>query len=395
MKKNRRILIVMPCDDLPVPAVKGGAISTLVESIMKVNEEFKTVDLSIITTVNNESLEKSRTHYPQTTIIPILIKVFIKKLDSYLSSRNILQKLYVIKFVSDHLKKVDYDAIVLQNSGYLLKIFKNNFLLDKYEGKIFYHLHNDVPTNIDVGVLNKCKLLLISKYLQCKLVEIAGDSILKNCVVVKNGIDISRFSNVISIEDRLKIREKWHVSTNTKVILFVGRITPEKGINELINAVSSCKDDDVKLIIVGSVNFGAKGKSKFENDIMEKCRNLGDLVLFTGYVHNSFLYKYYKSADIIILPSIWNEPAGLTMLEALACGMPLITTNAGGIPEYVDERYAILLNNDHSICSNIVMTIKQYIKGEIKKATTLETENYVSTFFSEEVFYQNFIKSIK
>ena len=66
----------------------------------------------------------------------------------------------------------------------------------------------------------------------------------------------------------------------------------------------------------------------------------------------------YKLADVVVLPSMWDEPAGMTMIEALACERPLITTYSGGIPEYVGQGGCALIKRDENIVLNITMAIE-------------------------------------
>lgn len=65
----------------------------------------------------------------------------------------------------------------------------------------------------------------------------------------------------------------------------------------------------------------------------------------------------YQLGNIAVLPSMWEEPAGMTMVEAVVSGLPLITTNSGGIPEYISDDVAVLLDRDENLVDNIRDTI--------------------------------------
>ena len=60
----------------------------------------------------------------------------------------------------------------------------------------------------------------------------------------------------------------------------------------------------------------------------------------------------YQLGNIAVLPSMWEEPAGMTMVEAVVSGLPLITTNSGGIPEYISDDVAVLLDRDENLVDN-------------------------------------------
>lgn len=64
-----------------------------------------------------------------------------------------------------------------------------------------------------------------------------------------------------------------------------------------------------------------------------------------------------SGGNIAVLPSMWEEPAGMTMVEAVVSGLPLITTNSGGIPEYISDDVAVLLDRDENLVDNIRDTI--------------------------------------
>ena len=76
-------------------------------------------------------------------------------------------------------------------------------------------------------------------------------------------------------------------------------------------------------------------------------------IKFTGLIPQSEISALYHIADVAVLPSMWEEPAGLTMLEAAAAGVPVITTNAGGIPEYLRNDLGIFLDRDNELVNNI------------------------------------------
>lgn len=69
--------------------------------------------------------------------------------------------------------------------------------------------------------------------------------------------------------------------------------------------------------------------------IRRLAESMKDRILFTGYINNEELPYMYNLANVAVLLSIWDEPAGLTMIEALSCGIPFISTYSGGIPEYI------------------------------------------------------------
>lgn len=400
-----KVLIVTPCL-LPVPATKGGAVLTLVESIIKQNEVYKKMDLSVISSYDEKAEIKSK-EYKQTNFIFLKKYHTVDKIDNIIDyilglkinknkpKKKYLTKYFMLKKIKKKLKENTYDKVIFQNSGYLLNAVKNNKMLKKYEGKLYYHLHNDVPNNINKKVLKKCKLLLISNYLKEKLRKISGDEIIKNCYIVRNGFDCNKFSQKITIKEKNELKKSLGIEKNKKIVLYTGRLKEEKGIGVLAEAIKKINNKDIILLIIGSSNFGTKDKSKFEETLAENLKSMEKSVVFTGYIPYEKIWMYYQIADIAVLPSIWNEPAGLTMLEASAAGIPLITTNSGGIPEYQDNTCITILNNNKKLADNIKKELQNFfIDTTIYKKKAIKAQKLVKEKYNEDKFYKDFIKSV-
>ena len=73
---------------------------------------------------------------------------------------------------------------------------------------------------------------------------------------------------------------------------------------------------------------------------------MGERVIFTGFVPNDQMPAYYRAADAACFPALWDEPAGITAIEAMACGCPVIATESGGMAEYLQGSGAVLLPRD-------------------------------------------------
>lgn len=208
----------------------------------------------------------------------------------------------------------------------------------------------------------------------------------KTCVV-SNGIDLNRFNPKNSnFKKKLNLEKK-------KVILYVGRIAPEKNINVLIKALDILvkKDKNYRLIIVGS------GLEKNNLEILVKKLNLSNFVHFTSKVSDSDLPKYYSTGNVFVLPSL-VELQGMVILEAMATGLPIIIaeseTSAG--KELVDNNGYVF---DPFNCEELANKIKIILNN--KKLKNKFSENslkiakehsFDKSIIKLEKIYKNLIK---
>lgn len=399
-----KVLVVSP-GLLPVPAVSGGAVETLMESLCKINESRKKLELSVLS-VWSAPAAKAAEQYTETSYRWVCVPQAAKALDDLIdrllgntakaASKHYLQKLFYLRQVKRCLDRECYDAVVLQNSGYLLKAFRDKRLLEKYGRKIIYHLHNDIPTSADENVRNHCSFVLISGYLKKGVTELCGEAAVERCKVVKNGIHADRFAQKLSEQEKKQLRQQLGIDEDKKVIVFVGRLVPEKGVAELLNAIKKLNAPDIVLMVVGAATFGSTVPTAFEQMLRETCNQIKDKVVFTGFVQNTSLWKYYALADVAVLPSTGNEAAGLTILEAAAAGVPVITTDSGGIPEYLDRDKVIQLRNDAKLEDQIVSALRNVFENHHNSLEQArQTQQYVKDVFSEEAFYERFVEAIK
>ena len=148
--------------------------------------------------------------------------------------------------------------------------------------------------------------------------------------IIPAGVDLGLFQPLDKNHARkeLGLREK-------KVILYVGRIEPLKGLDILLNAVAMLEDtSDTRLLIVG----GKPGLDKELDRLKLLANQLGiaDFVTFTGALGQTELPKYYSAADVFVLPS-YSESFGLVALEAMACGTPVVVSRVGGLKTFVKD----------------------------------------------------------
>ena len=187
--------------------------------------------------------------------------------------------------------------------------------------------------------------------------------------VIPNGINLTNFNG---IEKDYEFRRQY-AADNEKIILYMGRLVYEKGIQHLIAAMPKILNgyNDAKLIIAGKGGMIDELKQEAEN------LGLGNKVYFTGYLNSKQVQKIYKCADIAVFPSTY-EPFGIVALEAMLAGVPTVVSDVGGLNEIVEhgvtgmKSYSGNANSiadsilallfDHQLCSKVSKNAKAKVK---------------------------------
>lgn len=232
----------------------------------------------------------------------------------------------------------------------------------------------------------------VSDYINSTLRSFLGDGDKSNYFVLRNKIDRDKFAISLSFDEKRALRDKYGISDDEKIVLFTGRFSEEKGIRELLDAFGKIKDENVKLLVVGGYYFGSGMRSPFEEEMKSKADKMKDRVVFTGFVEYSQIPKLYAIADVVVIPSMWDDPAPLTVIESLTAGKALITTDSGGIPEYATEESSIILKRDESLVDNLASSITTVIndsskRNHMEKAAGELTKNWTMEAFYEDLCY--------
>ena len=176
-------------------------------------------------------------------------------------------------------------------------------------------------------------------------------------------IDLKKFKK---IEKNAKNSLGWK---DKFIVLFVGRLIKEKGVLELLESAKRW-DKSITLVIIGT--------GPLEDNIKYQISNIKD-AQYLGKTDNDKLPLYYSGADILIVPSIHEEGFGRVILEALACGVPVIGSHLGAIPQALDETVGKLIDiNPKNIKDAVeyLFTHPQKLKDLSKNARKFAERRY-------------------
>lgn len=227
-------------------------------------------------------------------------------------------------------------------SAMIVTLVRNIFYKN---AKLVVTYHMDVNLSGWRGVYEKCARKLALNYVlksADKIIVSSEDYIENSCIQEFYFKNINKFYELpFGVSRRFApepkdatLLAKYGLAIDDKVVLFAGGLDSAhyfKGVNYLIKAISLIEDKKVKALIIGAGDLLADYKK------LVKETRLGDRVKFTDYVPADLLVKHYNLGDIFILPSINNSEAfGIVLIEAMACGKPVIATNLKGVRSVVD-----------------------------------------------------------
>lgn len=394
---------------MPVPAVMGGAVETLDDYLIEKNEEHKLVKFTVFGTYHKQA-EKAGKTQTETEYILVKTPLPVKQLDraiywaakyvlhkkKLMSYRYIVQRLWYLNQVSKFLQRNNYDRIILENHSTLFLTLKKRGNAKKYAGRYYYHLHN-VVTN-DYGcreiMRNTRKVLAVSDFISRSLSNYLGSLYSEQMVVLRNCVDLNRFGNAELTETANQLRSHYSILPDELVILFSGRMTEEKGIRYLLSAFAQADLAKTKLVIAGGYFYASDVVSNFEYELYKIAEPIQEKVVFTGFIPHEKMPAVYAMADIACMPSLCNEAAALTVIESMASGLPLITTDSGGIPEYANEDCAIILPRDEYLVDNLTEAMKKLTSNNIVRMEMAEAAKATAADLNLENYYRDFIRNV-
>lgn len=177
--------------------------------------------------------------------------------------------------------------------------------------------------------------------------------------------------------------DKFAPTEKRNEIVFVGRLSPEKGAHIFVDAVNEILPSfpDWRAILVGAKWFsGEAHTSKYEKNVINAFKKLGDQSDVTGLITHDKVAKCLNSASIAVVPSCWEDPCPLTAIEALASGCALITTKRGGLPEIADDSALFISPEPTELAQALqVIICNKDIREKLQKQGRNRAEKYLNT----------------
>lgn len=374
-------IIELSTDRLPSPPVKGGAIERYVYEISQELSKLG-VEVHLVSIGDKYRIRKRSSVYHHVYSVEdmnLLDRVVGSILATTTSEYN--SRLFYVNRVLLHIFhriQDNYGHIDAIHSHYFTTAFAPILFRNLSSGRtlLVSHHHNVPKDNLVNKVLARCYdvHLAVSKFVKNEVVRRLGVEPRK-VRVVHNAIDTSKF--VCNENVRRKMRDLYNIPHDDIVLLYMGRITYEKGLHHLIRSFKIVRervnDRGLMLLIVGPVGQFDVTDTKdlaYFHYIQKMSRELGihESVRYLGHVAN--IADVYAVADVVVVPSIWQDACPSTVLEAMASCKPVVAYPVGGIPElFEDLEYDFLAKSidPGSLADKIVYIIKHIENIDLRR----------------------------
>lgn len=289
------------------------------------------------------------------------------------------------------LKKIKPDIVHAQTvgmgiPGYFAKTFlKKPYLIWGHGSEVYYPM-------LVIKFIYIFKLVLKNADAVIALTEDMKKAIKKiynrDVLVIPNGIDLEKFKDL----SKVTLRKGWKIEDEEKILTFVGTLRPFKGVEYLIRAMKIIrqKNADARLMLVGN----GENREKLEKLVKELI--LEEYVRFIGKVQNEEVPEYMVASDIFILPSL-SEGFPVTVLEAMASGLPIIVTRVRGLQEIIkdgENGFLVEPKNPEQIAEKVLMLLEdEELRERISRNNKKRVNDYSWESIVERVeeVYQSYL----
>ena len=352
---------------LPVPPVKGGAVEHWVHEVAN-RLDTERFAISIISRPSGVTANQ-RIQY-----IGIPWTRFEKAcywLKERVSWRNPLRYLAKFQNVLSYGLRVGKqvraaDILIVHNEPNLLLLMRK----PKHQQWIL-HMHNN---HLNHALFKRCYQLVLQKvdtvicvsaYIQ-HAAALAFPQYADKFQVLFNATDVEVFKPYGEIADS-STETILRLPKHTPFVLYVGRLTQDKGVDVLIQAFQQTlkTQPQAKLVIAGSSFFDGAAKTAYQQSLQQLAKPISEHIIFTGFIPHQQLKYLYAAAHVVVLPSVWQDPCPLVVLETMASGTCIIASKVGGVPEVVEHGVTGILVNPKQV-DELAVAITDVLQYPIK-----------------------------
>lgn len=382
----------------PIPATQGGATQTMMTHLIDVNEEVKEHDFFVFSYYEKEAEREAQKYkhskfffYAPCNIVDTAYSYFYRLLRK-LSSERIYVRERFTKWCASIINNSNFDVVILEGN-----CFQVEYMRKLIHTRIILHMHID-RLNVELKASKRMievsdGIFAISEFCKKRMMEVVPSA--ENKIhVVKNTIDVDKFTYMGDVV-RNRIRKQFGVKDNQKVISYCGRIDSNKGVLELIKAIRLLDDPNLHLLIIGSSVYKGSKKTSYCKKVEEEASKIRGGHTLTGYVSQSELPNYVSGSDLATVPSLCLEAAGNVTIEALSCGIPVVASGQGGIPEYADVSACRIVPFNENFVEGLATQIHDVLYNKDVYLKLKSNARSVAVQYDKHHYYIKFCNAVK
>lgn len=401
----KTVMLILP-ELHPVPDIKGGSVELLVTNLLRENEKYNELRFIVISKYDEDAVKY---HFKNSKIYYYRDGWFA---DDLIKGKKLLwggyfayqekRKGFAKKFIN---KTVHFDRRLFQCLRVAKKehaevlVFENFYYPGSYIPLIRYfdrenvfmhiHYHREEVLSDRMVVSNSISISEFVKKEWAKDKSIVGkNKVLYNC------IDPQKYDITVTTLEKEKRKRELGISPDDKVVVFCGRFIPQKGIKELLDAFDILDGKSVKLLLIGCYSYEKLNITPYSKEMAARAEKMGN-VIYLGYIPNAKMQDYYAVSDMMVIPSIWQEGAGLVTIEGMAAGLPLIITDSGGMVEYVNDECAIKVPINDDLPRNLAAQIERLSGDAALRKEMGEAGKARAKRFNPKSFYDSYVRIVK
>lgn len=322
-------VLLMSQEVHPIPPEKGAAVEQWIEAVAHRMSRYEPHLVSVPHPSRPDTEVQGRVHYQRIRMSDAYKRLFRKltRLDPWSYIDRVLR----------YARTVDPAILHIHNAPQFVDIMAKGLPA----AKIILHMHNEKSDKVhtSVAALAGCSAYIRDWYEQRQFPA-------RRFAVLDNGVDIAAHAQGRDPRTLREARERHGVPLDRFVVLYVGRISPEKGPDLAAQAAQHLDPERFHLVLVGEWPQGDAQRSERVRYAAQLREQLGKVPhTLTGTLAPEQMPGIYALGDLLLVPSKFEEPFSMVAIEAMAAGLPVMALKKGGMREYmVDGENALLLD---------------------------------------------------
>lgn len=314
-------LALVCTEKLPVPPIRGGAIQTYIDGVLPfLQERHQVTVFSVADRALPDREERAGVRYVRAPRGGGAADYFAG--------------------VAERLGQERWDLVLLFNRP----AFADTVMASAPGARLVLSMHNEMfhPHRLPAEVAHTCleraeAVVTISDYIRDGLASLYP-AFAHKLRTIRSGVDLGRFQPIWSAADtRLALREREGLA-GRPVILAVTRLSEKKGVHVLLSSMKQVLRSwpHAVLLVAGSRWYGSNDEDDYVRYVKERAGAIGESVRLSGYVPYAQIPETFLLGDLFVCASQWQEPLARVHYEAMATGLPIITTDRGGNAEVIE-----------------------------------------------------------